>query len=252
MTPLYFGLGNSKLAKNIANFSLPAGYACPFAKDCRSCSDRVTGKITDGPNAKYRCFSATNEARATTVRNARWRNFGAIKGARTVKAMAKIINDSIPWLCSHVRLHVSGDFYNETYFKAWMNVAAWNPKIIFYAYTKALPFWVKYLGKIPANMRLVASYGGTHDHLIPLYKLPSALVVFSEGQAARLGLPIDHDDSHAIAADHDFALLLHATQPKGTPAADAWKVIFKTIGGYGPNKKRDNIPVKEEKELVFT
>jgi len=46
-------------------------------------------------------------------------------------------------------------------------------------------------------------------------------VVFSEEEAAKLGLEIDHDDSHAYKGDKSFALLLHGTQPKGTMAAKA-------------------------------
>lgn len=252
MMNLKFGTGNAKLTANIATFSLPAGHACPFAKDCRSCTDKFTGKITDGENIIFRCFSATNEARATSVRFARWHNFDALKKAKTVKAMAELINRSLPIAISHVRVHVSGDFFNENYFKAWMNVAAWNSNVIFYAYTKALPIWVKYRSQIPSNLRIVASYGGTHDHLIKKHNLPSAIVVFSEEQAENINLPIDHDDSHAIAANHNFALLLHATQPQGTPAAEAWSRIKRLVGGYSRGKKRNHSPTTvETKELVF-
>lgn len=251
-TQLYFGLGNAKLSKTIANFALPAGHSCLFAKDCFSCSDENTGKITDGKDTKFRCFSATSEARATTVRVARWRNFRLMKQAKSVRKMAEIIDAAIPKPISHVRLHVSGDFYSLDYLKAWINVAVWNPDIIFYGYTKALPLWLKLRNQMPSNFRLVASWGGTHDHLIIPNKLPSAVVVFSEEQAARLGLPIDHDDSHAMLADHNFALLLHAPQPKGTPAAAAWNEIRKLIGGYKKGKARGKSPEnKVKKELAI-
>ena len=32
----------------IYTISLPSGYTCPFAVDCLSKADRITGKITDG------------------------------------------------------------------------------------------------------------------------------------------------------------------------------------------------------------
>ena len=47
---------------NIYGFSLPAGYSCPFADECLSKADRITGKITDGPDMKFRCFQASLEA----------------------------------------------------------------------------------------------------------------------------------------------------------------------------------------------
>lgn len=233
---LYFGNGNAKLATSIATFSLPAGWACPCAKDCQSRTDKLTGKITDGKHTQFRCFSATNEARATSVRFARHRNWDLLKQAKTAKAMAELIDQSLPFPCSYVRIHVSGDFFNREYFKAWVIVAKAHPEIIFYGYTKTIRFWLENKADMPSNFRLVASWGGTEDRLIG--DLPSAKVVFSVAEAAELGLEIDHDDSHAIKADKSFALLLHATQPVGTVASEAWNKIRKTIGGYDRKRSR--------------
>lgn len=251
MNKLYFGLGNAKLSAAIATFALPAGHACPFAGECKSQSDRYTGKITDGPGCRFRCFSATNEARATTVREARWRNFELLQKAKTVQGMADLINNSLPPFVNYVRLHVAGDFFNETYFKAWLNVAIANPAITFYAYTKSTPYLVKYKTKLPANFRLVASKGGKRDDLIAKHDLVSAEVVFSTEEARRKGLEIDHDDSLAIKAVKSFALLLHATQPVGSVANEAWKVIMRTVGGYTRNRKRGTpAPAKSVKLAV--
>lgn len=232
-----FGIGNAKLSKSIATFSLPAGHACPFAKECFSKSDLLTGRITDGQHCRFRCFAATNEARATSVRKQRWHNFNLLRDSRTEAKIGNVIQRSLPHGMDKVRVHVSGDFFSERYFVAWVNVALNNPLVTFYGYTKALPFWVKYLNDIPNNFRFTASRGGTHDHLIEEYKLRSAEVVFSPEEAAAKGLEIDHDDSHAIAADGmSFALLIHGTQPPGTEASKAWvKIMNSGIGGYGSN-----------------
>lgn len=232
---LHFGVGNSKLSKSISHFSLPAGHSCPFAKECLSKSDLLTGRIIDGAHCRFRCFAATNEARATTVRKARWRNFNILRDAKSEAKIGKTIQESLIHGMDKVRVHVSGDFFAERYYVAWVNVALNNPLTTFYGYTKALPFWVKYRKYIPNNFRFTASKGGTHDHLIGEYGLRSAEVVFSMEEAEAKGLEIDHDDSHAIAADgKSFALLLHATQPVGTPAATAWaKLMRDGIGGYG-------------------
>jgi len=230
-----FGIGNAKLSKSIATFSLPAGHACPFAKDCKSQSDLLTGKIIDGQHCRFRCFAATNEARATSVRKQRWHNFNLLRDSRSEAKIGKVIQESLPHGMDKIRVHVSGDFFTERYFVAWVNVALNNPLVTFYGYTKALPFWVKYLNDIPNNFRFTASKGGTHDHLIDDYKLRSAEVVFSPEEAQAKGLEIDHDDSHAIAASgKDFALLLHGTQPVGSKAGEAWsKIMRQGIGGYG-------------------
>lgn len=137
-----------------------------------------------------------------------------------------------------VRIHVSGDFFSQTYFDAWLQVAKNNPSILFYAYTKALPLLVKRLNDIPNNFRLTASYGGTHDHLISKHNLKFAKVVKSVEEANKLRLKIDHDDSLAYGSSKSFALLVHGQQPAGSVWAKAWTTLKKLgIGGYGKTKE---------------
>lgn len=231
---LKFQTGNAKLNTKIHTFSLPAGYTCPGAKDCLSKSNRETGKIIDGKHCQFRCFAASAEAQYPTVRKARWHNFDILKG-RTEKPMIEAIQSSLPTNTEFVRIHVSGDFFTKTYLKSWAEVANNNPKTIFYAYTKAINFWNQ-LGSVPDNFRLTASYGGQYDSEIG--NKVSAKVVFSEEEAEKLGLEIDHDDSLAIACNKPFALLLHGIQPKGSEAAQAWSTIKKTVGGYSKGKNR--------------
>lgn len=232
---LYFSRGNAKLDKSVAVFSLPAGHTCPFAKDCRSQSDRVTGKITDGKHCQFRCYATLAENLFPKVRANRWNNLELIKNAKTVIGMANLIEQAliIRRNVKLVRFHQSGDFFSLPYFDAWLLVARQHPEWTFYGYTKALPLWVARLGSIPANFKLVASRGGTHDTLISEHKLRSARVVFTEKTAKRLGLEIDHDDSHVWNYDKDFAILLHGTQPAGSKAGKAWYQIKNHgPGGY--------------------
>jgi len=212
---------------NIHSLSLPSGYTCPFADECLSKADRNTGKITDGKNTKFRCFSTSTESVFPTVRNQRWHNFDLLRKIKNVNDMAKLINDSLPTKANIIRIHVGGDFFNAKYFNAWLKVASMNKNIIFYAYTKSIKFWIDSLNgdglRIPTNLILNASRGGTQDHLIDEYNLKCAEVVYSVEQAEELGLEIDHDESHAIIGTKSFALLIHGTQPKGTDAAQAKK-----------------------------
>lgn len=78
---------------------------------------------------------------------------------------------------------------------------------------------------MPDNFVLTASYGGKWDNLIEPNKLRSAVVVFHPDEAERLGLEIDHDDSHARNPHGgDFALLLHnPSQKSGSEASAAIK-----------------------------
>jgi Gene product 88 len=229
---LKFGVGNNKFGKR-TTFSLSAGWSCPGARDCMARVDMETGELTDGKHTEFRCFAASMEARMPSVRKSRERNFRLLKECENSKAMAELILASLPET-PLVRVHVSGDFFNSSYFKAWMQVAAQRPNTVFYAYTKSLKIWIENRDLVPANFRLNASKGGVWDHLIREHNLKCAEVVFSPEQAQRLGLEIDHDDHLAFTQDKAFALLLHGTQPKGSIAAKALSAL-KTRGfkGYG-------------------
>lgn len=236
---LKFGFGNSKLSKLIVTFSLPAGYSCPFALKCLSKANPTTGKIQDGPETEFRCFAASQEIVYPTVRRQRWHNFNLLRQTKTLEEMCELIQSSLPSDARIIRVHVSGDFWSERYFLAWLNVAWNNPHIVFYGYTKAIPYLVKYKDQLPNNFRFTGSIGGTHDFLIHQQGIKYAQVVFSVNEAKRKGLEIDHDDSHAINSNKSFALLLHGTQPAKSKAAKAWEKLQKDgIGGYSKNKSR--------------
>ena len=221
----------------IHGFSLPAGYTCPAAKLCLSKADRVTGKITDGKYNEFRCFMASIEAYSPQLREMIWKNFNILRETYRMLGMEGLVSvlyDALPDT-DIVRIDVDGDFFNQAYFDAWVQVARLRPDVTFYAYTKSLNFWehaLKY-GGIPDNLKLTASYGGDYDDMIngdngkvsmvQEYGIKSARVVLNPEEADRLELPIDHDEWHAIAGTQPFALLLHGTQPKGSKAAAALK-----------------------------
>lgn len=244
---LKFHNGNAKLDKGIFTFSLPSGWSCPFADACLS--KVVNGKVQDGPNTEYRCFSASQESLFKNVHAARQHNFDLLKPIQNdVSAMVELIDASLPKFGYYFRLHVGGDFFNHNYFLAWLKIAALHPHQIFYAYTKSLPYWIaeKVKGspiwsvsrKVP-NFRLTASYGGRKDELIKLHNLRYARVVYSFEEATQLGLELDHDDSHAYGTGKSFGLLLHGIQPAKTPAAIALANLKRDgYTGYGPKSKK--------------
>lgn len=235
-TTLSFGKGNAKLDGFIQTLSLPSGYTCPGADACLSKANRDSGKITDGPNCQFRCFSASQECLFRNVRNSRWNNFELLRAAGSSQGMTDLILASLPQSPFQVvvRIHVSGDFFNQSYFDAWVAVAKARPHFLLYAYTKSLPFWVARLNNIPSNLILTASFGGKFDNLIAQHNLRYAKVVYTEDEAKTLGLEIDHDDSHAYKNGPSFALLLHGTQPAGTESNLALRLLRKAgKGGYG-------------------
>jgi hypothetical protein len=252
MNKLIFGNGNAKLTKAISHFSIPAGWTCPFAKECLSKADKITGKISDGKYCQFRCFSASQECTYPNTRKQRWNNLEKLVEAGTSHKMAKLIQASIPSDAQTIRCHISGDFFNERYFLAWLNVAFNNPTKLFYGYTKALPWLVKYKDIMPKNFRFTASLGGTHDHLIKKHNLRCVQVVYSLWEAKYLGLEIDHNDNCAMVGTNNFALLLHNVQPSNSDASDAWERIKNSgIGGYNEKRQRMFTPKKESVFRMF-
>lgn len=199
--------------KNFYTFSLPAGWTCPGANLCLAKADQTTGRITDGPNQAFRCYAASMEALYPTVRDSRWSNFEQLRRCKDVFEMETLINASIPLHAQIVRVHVSGDFFNKDYLKAWLNVATLHkPKVLFYAYTKS----VHYLNEIlflPRNFIFTVSGGGKFDS--SNNRFGQANVVFEDDGK------LDHNDLNAITGNTNFSLLIHGTQPKGSYAAAA-------------------------------
>lgn len=257
---LIFGSGNAKLDNAIDHFSLPAGWSCPGARECLARAvERDEGwRIEDGREAAFRCYAASEEVRYGNVRQVRWHNLDTLRKhagdgdhESQVAGMASLILASLPVrervfdlsidgraYNLLVRLHVAGDFFSQSYLDAWLAVCRERPDVLFYGYSKSLNFWVRRLDVIPSNLVLTASFGGRHDHLIGEYGLRSSRVVFSEREAADLGLQIDRDDSHAMRRGPSFALLLHGSQPKGTAAAKAWSATQRSGRGHGKANAR--------------
>ena len=143
-------------------FSLPAGYTCPFASACKTKVPRNRNKI-DGKLVQdmgdIRCYAASEEARYPSAQNVRWKNKDLLDKFDESGKVELILKSLKYFEQSHgkitlFRIHESGDFYDLEYFDAWLEVARLRPDILFYAYTKSLPFWIKRKTTIPNNFKL--------------------------------------------------------------------------------------------------
>jgi hypothetical protein len=179
----------------VYEFNLPTGTTCPFAKECKVTVDRITGKF-DISRGAYRCYAAGPE-RFPGVREHRWRNFDEVKGGAIPIP---------PKRANAIRIHASGDFFNQAYFDAWLWVATLHPTIEMWAYTKSLRYWVNRLTDIPSNLVLTASYGGREDHLIEEHGLKNVMV-YSRAVDVPPDRPIDTNDDWARKPNVNFALL---------------------------------------------
>ena len=226
MELLKFSSGNRKLkalakakgmpSNHVLGFDLPAGWTCPMADICKSKADKVTGKITDGKNCLFRCYAANTESYAPASRRMRWHNFDLLKSLTTAK-MRDLILASIPENAEIIRIHARGDFFNKKYFDAWLQVAEPRPDLIFFGYTKVLPY---VSAEKPANFALVYSMGGKMDAGVT--NEPVSVVVSSTEHAAELGLDTpcevtEWGDFDYIMAHKSMALIIHGTQPAGGP-----------------------------------
>ena len=247
-TYLKFGYQNAKLV-GIWHYSLPSGYSCPAAFNCKTFADRETGKIRDEqtPDADgiiYRCYAAMDEARRPNVRDARWHNFDLLKACKSTKDKVALIVRSIKQTGlvrgGTLRVHIGGDYYNQSYFNAWMQAARFFPNVVFYSYTKSIHFLLVYItanGGLPKNFVFTCSSGGRYDNLIPSTMVKRAKVFFSREEADALGLEIDHTDDLAISGSDDFALLIHGSQPAGSAASKALSANKKKgFTGYQPKR----------------
>ena len=256
---LYFSEANAKIetlgkvlglvkGEKIYSLDLLSGYTCPGAKDCHSkVVLDAAGKrsVKDGRYTQFRCFSASQEVLFPAVYKNRLRNWECIKACRGPSQVCDLILAGLPPKCKVLRYHVAGDFFKYTYLLGAVRAAEQRPDVLFYAYTKSLPFVHRlyldgydlsflYKGVLLHNFLLTGSAGGKYDHLIKKLEIRTAKVVFSRDETA---MPIDHDDSHAATVGGNFALLLHGTQPKGSDAASAWQKIKKSEGGYSRKER---------------
>lgn len=108
--------GNLKLAKTVKTFNLPAGKSCPNSKECYKS-----------------CYAKKAERIYPSARTSRERNFRlAREGTQILKAK----------ISQHlkkgdvIRIHESGDFFNQTYVDMWYEIAKEHPDVMFYTYTK--------------------------------------------------------------------------------------------------------------------
>lgn len=200
---LSFSRNTSYYRQPTHEFNLPAGWACPGAKDCLTKVGRETGKReTAGP--EYVCYAAGAE-RYPNVRNQRWENFGLVK--ELCKDEQAVIE--LPKNATHVRIHGSGDFFNPRYLELWVRTARANPEVMFWAFTKSINYLVAYLAdnELPDNFEVQVSRGSKHDLLIMDRPGLKTATVYNRLDEVPEDMFIDFDDWFAQQPGPSFALL---------------------------------------------
>lgn len=140
---MFFSKGNRKLSSKQLIWSLPRGKTCIGAGEC----------------LKW-CYEIKIERMYKNATDSRERNLEASKRESFVKEVVDYIERSKRRI---VRIHESGDFYNQKYLNKWIRIATLLPEIIFYAFTKS--FQLDF-SKCPENLIIIQSYGSKFDNKI--------------------------------------------------------------------------------------
>lgn len=154
MNPIRLSRGNSKIHKALI-WNLPAGKTCPGAT--KLCSEI--------------CYAKDAEVfRKNTVPQSRARNWEVAKRPDFADLMIQKLKRS---RINQLRIHESGDFFNQKYLNAWVKIIKAYPDMEFWAYTKSYKLDFSEALKLK-NLHLRYSVDATTKHY-PEQKIPVAV-----------------------------------------------------------------------------
>ena len=159
----------------IAAYGHTAGLTCPMEGDCAEpCYAKEKGRFA---------FPKVKDKRYWNFMESKKRDF-------TTRIISEIVAKDV----DVVRIHDGGDYYSPIYVQKWINVAINLPFVRFYSYTKAVSY---FLGKkLPKNMIITYSFGGSEDHLIDTKKHRHCHIFKDTASLERSGyLDVSKDDS---------------------------------------------------------
>lgn len=188
--------GNAKVSKlDAVAFGLPAyrgadGFkTCPQAGACAAVCYARQGSYT---------WPAVIAAREFNLALARSAEFPAMLVADLEHLKAPII-----------RIHDSGDFFNQDYLDAWIFAARKFPGKTFYAYTKSLHLDFSFA---PPNLRVVQSEGGLMDAQINRRRSHSRIFATTADRKRAGYVDGNKTDQPAIDGEHKIGLVYHGTR----------------------------------------
>jgi hypothetical protein len=126
-----------------------------------------------------------------------------------------------------IRIHDSGDFFNEDYALRWIKLATRFPSITFYTYTKEVSMFKRL--SVPLNFIVIYSLGGREDHLIDIKKDRHSDVFPDEAAMIAAGYNDikDDDKQAAIHPNHKVGLyrnnIPHLVKKQGSKTFSEWQ-----------------------------
>ena len=213
MSNLRWSIHNSKVSKlDAVSFGIPAFKSADGFKTCPQAG--ACAPICYARQGTYR-WPATIKAREHNLKRARECDTPAGRVGFILDANLDLKRIK----ACLVRIHDSGDFFNQRYLDAWKEIARQNPSKTFYAYTKSLHLdW----SDLPLNFRVTQSEGGLMDHQIDR-TLPHSRIFSTHYQRERAGYRDGtRTDSLAIRGATRIGLVYHG----GKHLTTAQKISF--------------------------
>lgn len=161
---------NAKMKKSsqngidIYNFGIPAFRSETGLQTCVNAKDCVSG-----------CYARSGTYRFGNVVNAYEQRLKLTQEQDFIDIMVaeiklKSLKSKAKGNKCIIRIHDSGDFYNEAYLQKWIIIMNHCPDVKFYAYTKMVQMFQNYHLDMPNNFTVIFSQGGTEDSLIDTSK----------------------------------------------------------------------------------
>lgn len=206
--------GNGKLEKTSGGTYRVLGYGIPADYDAILMGERIN--TCPGAQAcRAVCYAKQGRYMMPNVYNARLQN---VKESVLPSFVSNAISDLRYYMnrgYNTVRIHDSGDFYNQAYYNKWCDIARALPGIVFYAYTKTLDLdlWTNK----PDNLRIIQSLGGKHDSLVDMSRPHSR--IFSSLEAAQAAGYEDGSETDVLAIEGaiNIALVYHGVRKLTLP-----------------------------------
>jgi hypothetical protein len=197
-----FLVRNSKIKKSekrTFNFGIPAYLSNTGLKTCPNAGACAKG-----------CYALAGAYRFSNVAQAFERRLTATQDDAFVDQMLADIDKQ---RAERIRIHDSGDFYNEEYLDRWLRIMRARPKVEFYAYTKMVSLFKKRAKDLPKNFTVIFSFGGTEDRLIDVESDRHSLVFESELQLNAAGYAdASKQDDIALGSNPRIGLVYHGTK----------------------------------------
>ena len=182
----------------IANKSLEGKSTCPFAKGCLG--------------ADYKCYAQKGAYAWPKVKEAYNNRYLLSRQDNFINIMNEAIQKK---KVDILRLHDSGDFYSIAYLNKWIEIAKANKDVIFYAYTKSIPFFKRSKEMdttflLPKNLIIIFSEGSKKDNLINITKDRHSRIFKDINSLLKAGyINASDNDLNAIKDNKKVGLLLH-------------------------------------------